>query len=287
MMRTQDPDRPAGRASVRRLSRMIRAYWPHLVAALLVVLALRPGASATAATSVGPKTYYLALGDSLAWGFQPNAQVFQGYDIDLYKHLVGHGTWLEANLGCPGETSTTFINGGCPDAYLRKYPYSGAQLSAALTFIRQHPGKVSPVTIDIGANDALPLINSSTCAAPSTTVFSQMLATFDSNFSSILAQLRAALQGTGDLVTMNYYFPYQNTCPSLLPDVETFNQHLAADAQQNGVPVADAFGAFGGATVPNPTLCTYTWICSTYRDIHATSQGYDVIAHQIENALGY
>jgi lysophospholipase L1-like esterase len=146
---------------------------------------------------------------------------------------------------------------------------------------------VSPVTFDIGANDALPLINPSTCAAPSATVFSQTLTTFDSNFSSILAQLRTALQGTGDLVTMNYYFPYQNTCPGLLPDVETFNQHLAADAQQNGVPVADVFGAFGGPAVPNPALCTYTWICSSYHDVHATSQGYAVIASQVENALGY
>jgi lysophospholipase L1-like esterase len=287
MIPTQDPARPADRTSARRLSRMMHPYWLRLVAVLLVVLALRPGASATATTTVGPKTYYLALGDSLAWGYQPNGQVFQGYDMDLYEHLVGHGTWLEANLGCLGETTITFINGGCPDAYLHKYPYSGAQLSAALTFIRQHPGQVSPVTIDIGADDALPLINSSTCAAPSTTVVSQTLATFDSNFSSILAQLRTALQGTGDLVTMNYYFPYQNTCPSLLPDVETFNQHLAAEAQQNGVPVADVFGAFGGATVPNPTLCTYTWICSSYHDVHATSQGYAVIAQQVESMLGY
>ena len=287
MIPTQDPARPADRTAVRRLSRMMGAHWPHLVAALLVVLALRPGASATAATTVGPKTYYLALGDSLAWGYQPNGQFFQGYDMDLYEHLVGHGTLLEANLGCLGETTITFINGGCPDAYIHKYPYSGAQLSAALTFIRQHPGQVSPVTIDIGANDVRPLINPSTCAAPSATVFSQTLATFDSNFSSILAQLRTALQGTGDLVTMNYYFPYQNQCPNLLPDVETFNQHLAADAQQNGVPVADVFGAFGGATEPNPNLCTYTWICSSYHDIHATSQGYVVIAQQVENALGY
>src|SRR2546423_1624149 len=202
------------------------------------------------------------------------------------QHL-GHATWLEANLGCVGETTITFINGGCPDAYLHKYPYSGAQLSAALTFIRQHPGQVSPVTIDIGANDTLPLINPSTCAAPSAAVFSQTLATFDSNFSSILTQLRTALQGTGDVVTMNYYFPYQNTCPSLLPDLETFNQHLAADAQQNGEPVADVFGTLRAAAVPNPTLCTNTWICSSYHDIHATSQGYDVLAHQIENALGY
>src|SRR5918912_836427 len=196
------PLRRFGDVILRRPITVIGSRRVRLTAAALLLALLPVAHPATAATSVGPKTYYLALGDSLAWGYQPTAQVFQGYDIDLYEHLVGHGTWLEANLGCLGETTSTFINGGCPDAYLHKYPYSGAQLSAALTFIRQHPGRVSPVTIDIGANDVLPLINPSTCAAPSATVFSQTLATFDSNFSSILAQLRTALQGTGDLVKM-------------------------------------------------------------------------------------
>jgi lysophospholipase L1-like esterase len=143
------------------------------------------------------------------------------------------------------------------------------------------------VTIDIGANDLLPLVNPSTCAEPAPAVITQALATFDANFSSILAQLRTALQGTGDLVTMNYYFPYQNQCPNLLPDVELFNQHLAGDAQQNGVPVADVFSAFGGAAVPNATLCAHTWICGTHHDFHATTQGYAAIAAAFEATLGY
>jgi lysophospholipase L1-like esterase len=144
------------------------------------------------------------------------------------------------------------------------------------------------VTIDIGANDVLPLVNPSTCAVvPAPAVFTQTLATFDANISSILAQLRTALQGTGDLVTMNDYFPYQNQCPNLLPDVELFNQHLASDAQQNGVPVADVFSAFGGAAVPNANLCVYTWICDRHHDIHATTQGYAAMATAVEATLGY
>ena len=86
---------------------------------------------------------------------------------------------------------------------------------------------------------------------------------------------------------MTYYFPYQNQCPNLLPDVELFNQHLAGDAQQNGVPVVDVFSAFGGAAVPNPNLCRYTWICSKYHDIHATTRGHAVIAAAFEATLGY
>ena len=258
------------------------------MATTLVLLALLPAAHpATAATSVGARTFYLALGDSLAWGYQPNWQFFQGYTADLYLHLLPRGSFFEVNMACPGESTTTFIAGGCPYALYHKYPYAGPQLAAALTFIHQHPGQVSPVTIDIGANDVLPLIDPSTCAVPAPDVFTQTLATFDANFSSILAQLHTALRATGDLVTMNYYLPYQNQCPNLLPDVELFNQHLAGDAQQNDVPVVDVFNASGGAAVPNANLCAYTWVCSRYHDIHATTRGYAAIAAGFEATLGY
>jgi lysophospholipase L1-like esterase len=285
-----------GDVILRRPITVIGSRRVRLMAAALLLALLPVAHPATATTSVGPRTFYLALGDSLAWGYQPNLDIVQGYAEDLYLHLLRRGTFFhlpprgtffEINMACSGETATTFITGGCPFAHFKKYPYAGPQLAAALTFIRQHRGQVSPVTIDIGANDLLPLVNASTCAVPAQDVITQTLATFDANFSSILAQLSEALQGTGDLVTMNYYFPYQNQCPNLLPNVELFNQHLASDAQQNGVPVVDVFSAFGGATVPNAKLCGYTWICKRYHDIHATTQGHAVIAAAFEATLGY
>jgi lysophospholipase L1-like esterase len=276
-----------GDVILRRPITMIGSRRVRLMAAALLLALLPVAHPATATTSVGPRTFYLALGDSLAWGYQPNWNIVQGYAEDLYVHLLPRGTFVEVNMACSGETTTTFIAGGCPFALFKKYPYAGPQLAAALAFIRHHPGRVSPVTIDIGANDVLPLVNPSTCAVPAPAVFTQTLATFDANFSSILAQLRTALQGSGDLVTMNYYFPYQNQCPNLLPDVQLFNQHLAIDAQQNGVPVVDVFSAFGGAAVPNTNLCAYTWICSTYHDIHATKRGYAALATAFEATLGY
>jgi lysophospholipase L1-like esterase len=294
----QNPFTPRGSAAVCRLTCLVLPRWIPALAALLAVLALLPVAPspATAAT-IGPRTFYLALGDSLAWGYQPDGQFFAGYSADLYLHLLklgsffdhlqGQGTLIDVNMSCPGETTTTFLTGGCPYASFHKYPYAGPQMTAALSFIRQHPGQVSPVTIDLGADDFLPLIDPSTCAAAATDAFTQTLATFDANFSRILSDLRSALNGRGDLVAMTYYFPYQNQCPNLVPYAVLFNQHLAADAQQNGVPVADIFGAFGGATVPNPNLCTYTWICSSYHDVHATTQGYAVIANALDAALGY
>src|SRR5205085_9142986 len=41
----------------------------------------------------------------------------------------------------------------------------------------------------------------------------------------------------------------------------------------------------GGATVPNATLCTYTWVCSSFQNVHPTDAGYVAIAAAFASAL--
>jgi lysophospholipase L1-like esterase len=267
-----------------------------LALACLLLLAAVPGALAASAASsqasslVGPKQYYLALGDSLAFGYQPDFDFFHGYADDFFKNLQSHGVKSLANMGCPGESSVTFISGGCPHPYLRKYPYVGPQLGAALAYLHTYAGQVSPVTLDLGSNDLLPDFDPNTCTL-NVGQFKKDLATLDSNLKGIiLPKLQAALtvngRLTGDLVMMNYYDPYQNLCPRLVPYVQTVNSHLASDVSGFGI-IVDVFGAFGGATTPNPHICTYTWMCSIYKDIHATDTGYSVIATTFEQGTGY
>lgn len=239
----------------------------------------------------GPKAYYLALGDSLAFGYQPNLDFSHSYPAQWYSNdLSKHHVQSYTNYGCNGETSATFINGGCPYSYLLHTYYSGSQLNAALNFIKGHSGKVSPVSLDMGANDLLPDIDSSTCTVSAS--WSTDLANLDTRMTgTILPQLVGALTvngtRTGDLVIMNYYDPYQNVCPNSVPYVQTLNQHLAADAAKFNVPVSDVFTAFGGATVPNPNICPDTWMCSSYNNIHATTTGYGVIANAFISTAGY
>ena len=239
---------------------------------------------------VGPKAHYLALGDSLAFGFQPDLNFNHGYVDDFFSNLQGHGVKDVANMGCPGETSVTFLNGKCPYPFLRKYPYIGSQMNAALTYLSANAGQVSPVTLDIGANDLLPDINSSNCQI-NQTQFLTDLATLDANLTqTILPQLHAALvvngQLTGDLVLMNYYDPYQNICPNTVPDIQLINQHLASDVGHYGT-IVNVFRSFGGSKTPNKHICSYTWMCSIFTDIHATTTGYGVIAGTFENGTGY
>ncbi len=264
-----------------------------LILACLLLLLTAPAAFAAQRAGislVGPKQRYLAIGDSLAFGYQPDLNYADGYSTDFYNNLQSHSVHSYANMGCPGETSSTFINGGCPYPFLRKYPYVGAQLNAALAYLALYKGQVSPVTFDIGANDLLPDINSSTCVV-NTTKYNSDLATLDTNLTQIiLPKLHNALvvsgKLTGDLLVMNYYDPYQNSCPNTVSYIQEINQHIASDVSGYGTMV-DVFTAFGGATTPNKNTCSYTWICSIFKDIHATSTGYSVIASAFEKSAGY
>ena len=278
---------------VTKLHLSLRLCTP-LALALTFFLLFAPSAFASGshrtASLVGPKKYYLALGDSLSFGYQPDLNFTHGFVDDYYGYLKSKGVQSLANMACPGETSVTMINGGCPYSFLRKYPYIGAQLDAALIYLALLRGQVSPVTLDIGANDILPDINKSTCTT-NTTKFASDLATLDANLTQIiLPKLQKALtvngKVTGDIIMMNNYDPYQNLCPNTVSYVQTINQHLANDVSGYGSMV-DVFSAFGGATVPDPNTCSYTWICSVFHDIHPQTQGYSVIASAFENGVGY
>ncbi len=260
---------------------------------LLLLFVVAPDVRAAHAQSVkliGPKKYYLALGNSLAFGFQPDLDFDDGYVNDFFLDLKAHGTTTLANLSCPGETSVTFLNGKCPYPFLRKYPYIGSQLKAAVSYLHAHAGQVSPVTLDIGANDLLPYLDTKTCTVD-TAGSTSALQTLDYNLTQvILPALRDALtvngQVTGDLILMNYYDPDQNICPNTVPYSEELNQHLANDVQGFGI-IVDVFSTFGGPAVPNTNICSYTWMCSVFHDIHATDKGYQVIAQAFEATTGY
>jgi len=265
-----------------------RIIVPFILACFLLFTSVPVALAASRVPSpslIGPKEHYLALGDSLAFGFQPNGDFTHGYVNDFFKEdLQKDGVQNVVNLGCPGETSSTFINGGCPAA-----PGNPPQLVTALAYLQANAGQVSPVTLDIGANDVLGDVDPSTCTVNSTK-FSTDLATLDANLTGIiLPQLHAALvvnsQVTGDLVMMNYYDPLQNICPNTVPFTEMLNQHLASDVSPFGI-IVDVFGAFGGARVPNPHICKYTWMCNSPPNIHATDKGYEVIADTFDKDTG-
>lgn len=253
-------------------------------------VATSPAHARAAYTWVGPKANYLGLGDSLAFGFQPDLDWSHGYVQDYYNNLKTHGTTSLTNYGCNGEKSNTFINGGCPYAFALHNYYLGSQLNAAVSYLKNHAGTVSPVTLDMGANDLLPDIDVSTCTVSAN--WATDLANLHANMvNTILPKLIAALtnsagQRTGDLILMNYYDPYINACPNSLVYVQQINAEMTADAAQFNLPLADVYSGFGGANM-GTNICTNTWICSIFKDIHAKDAGYQIIANAFIAADSY
>src|SRR5215510_3477456 len=91
---------------------------------VLVTLTLTLGPVVSSAGGApAPGSYYLALGDSIAYGVQPT-KVRPGArpsDFDTgYVDLVAARLRKRSpairvvNYGCPGESTVTFVRGGCP-----------------------------------------------------------------------------------------------------------------------------------------------------------------------------
>jgi len=263
----------------------------------------RPAAANIAAKA--PPTYYLALGDSLAQGVQPDAagtsvETPDGYPDQVYAALRrSHPTLELVKLGCPGETTVTMINGGI--CHYR----GGSQLKAAVAFLQQHRGKVLLVTLDIGANDP------EACSGQPS--FSQLavcavkgVPSAVTHLGTIVDRLKAAAAPGVRIVGMNYYLPALAEWRSGLTGhavawtaeklAATFNALIDRVYTKAGVKVADVFGAFQtsdfgshGAALPrNVTLlCQWTWECAAAPrgpNQHANQAGYRVIAAEFLRA---
>ena len=171
-----------------------------LAAFVLVLGSVGQAAAAGGSSADKAKLYYLSVGDSLAAGVQPI-----GNPDDLFRTDRGYAEQLLQTararypklalekLGCPGETTTTMIQGG-----ICTYD-EGSQLDEAVAFLHAHRQFVAFVTIDIGANDF-------PCQAAE--CIPAGVGTIQSNLPTILAELRQAAGPNVPIVAMTLYNPF-------------------------------------------------------------------------------
>lgn len=265
----------------------------------VVLLAALAGNALAAPGSGGDhaKLYYLALGDSLAASVQPIGdptnlyRTDEGYAEQLLA--IGQGHWPKLSLvklACPGETTTSMLNGGyC--AYDR-----GTQLDQAVAFLEAHRKFVAFVTIDLGAND-FPC--QAAACIPAGFVSIQV------NLPTILARLRSAAGPDVPIIGMSVYNPFlgawllgpegEQFAAESAPLMAAVNGLLRQVFNAAGMPVADVEGAFsssdfatmvllpGVGTVPINVarICLWTWVCvppPRGPDNHANAAGYGVMA---------
>jgi len=295
-----------------------------VVTALAAIPAVSSAASSTPKSPTQKATpatrYYVALGDSLSQGMQPNAagqtvDTDDGYvdDIDAWaQHRIPS---LQAiKLGCGGDTTTSLLTGKGNDRNAKALHCDrkgGSQLAAAVSFLKSHhaPGEVPLVTIDIGANDVDGCVTAPNLAS----CLSAGLKTIKVNTPKILNALRKAAPKGTKLTAMNLYDPVLGgyfapatdplhtlalASPAL---VKTVNDTIDTASKASGFKVADVGAAFHtydttpvtweGQTIPANVayVCSWTWACQTPPsgpNIHANRNGYQVIANTFERVIG-
>jgi lysophospholipase L1-like esterase len=284
---------------------MKRASWAVVVATMSAMLQL-PTAHAG---GVDP-TYYLALGDSLSVGFQPN----RGPTVHGYTDVLARRVRTSAiadleleNVGCPGETSRSLLSGERSPC---THP-AGSQLQTAVDFLTAHPDQVAFVTIDIGVNDLL-----NRCLGPDLLIPRSCAREVAPKIADRLAQIVDALSSAAGpgvpIVGMTYYNPFLGLW-GLVPGGRhlaradqrawgVFNEELVTGYDDAGAVVADVASRFriddfdetidvegrGPLPVNVALACRWTWFCSERYagDPHANRTGYRRIAGTFEAELG-
>src|SRR6266568_6557016 len=281
-----------------------RMRWLIAAVALLAMLATTmlagPALHSALADSNRPQEY-LALGNSVAFGFNPSPSI----DRSNADNFIGYPTPVAAalkealtNASCPGETSSHFISltgsdHGC-GAYRANFPlhvaYSTSQLEFADGFLQSHP-KTLVVSIDIGANDLFVLeegcsfnVNCILAGLPG------MLATLSANLNTIYGHIRNLDGYRHKLVALTYY-SLNYSDPTGTSVISQVNQVVAARTLAWEGIVADGFGAFAAASTAfsGDTCAAGLLIVLSSSpltcDIHPSPAGRDLLAQAIVNAL--
>lgn len=245
---------------------------------------------ATAASDVEQGPTYLALGDSVAFGYSPlvdlNTTEVTGYP----EQLAADRGYDITNLACPGEASGGFMSTTGADNHCREnrqmYPlhvdYDGTQLRAAVEYLER--SKPDLVTIDLGANDIFLLDD--ICHRDITCILQNFVATltaYDNNMSFIFTELRRVYDGP--LIGLSIYSPYANDATADYA-LEKINGALAAKVEHFGGTLADGFTAFKTASNGDP--CAAGLLIPLPEggcDVHPTAAGAKVLADAIEASL--
>jgi len=248
---------------------------------------------------------YLALGDSIAFGYRPapwadyrDQADFSGYPEDLAAALK----LTVVNAACPGETSASMIDPRAPSngcetnaqggtGYRAMFPlhvsYRGSQLSFAVSYLRQHPD-TQLVTLGIGANDLFRCqeLTADHCAGSD---LGPTLAGVTSNLDTILGALRHQARYQHTLVVVLYYANFYADPASVTP-MQALDAVIAESAVRYGARLADGFAAFRAAAAKyDGNTCAAglrVKLASGGCDLHPSARGAQVLAAAVQEAVG-
>ena len=274
--------------------------------AALAALAVALGTATPAVASppprlMPPKSYYLALGDSIAYGFQTSKalaglppEAFNTGYADLFAARLRQlrPRIAAVNYSCPGESTTSFLL-PCiwkTSGHALHNDYPGSQLDAALAFLAAHRGKVSPITVSLNGNDANAFLQ--TCPPGDLGCIQAgalaAIAAYQARLTSILRLLRASAPDA-EIIVVGAYDPNIGAFTFADPLFTQLNHAQQAAAATVRARFADPFPVFnpqGDPAAETAAICTLTLLC-TEGDGHPSDTGYRALAGIVWTASGY
>jgi lysophospholipase L1-like esterase len=276
-----------------------------------VAAGILPTLPAWAGSVTGPAANgtYLALGDSVAFGFVPaqavpapnyrSAHSFVGYPEDVAQAL----RIRVFNASCPGETTASMLvagalsNGcenspGSPTGYRTLFPlhvqYQGTQMQYALKYLAVHR-HTQLVTIDVAANDVFLCQETTTDHCTSAAELQAVLQEIQANLTAIYTQIRDVAHYQGLLVALTYYaLDYSN--PVDVAGAQLLDSVIASVTTAFGGKVADGFAAFQGPSAAfGGSPCAAGLLIKLPNgtcNIHPSSAGHLLLAQAIEKVVG-
>jgi hypothetical protein len=218
-----------------------------MIAVVLVGVVAQP---ASADEDRNRSGQYLALGDSLPFGYSPLVDPTNAANFVGYPELAAPALKLAlTNASCPGQTSSGFISltgtdNGCFQARNAGLPlhtaYSGSQLDFAVWYLRSHP-HTRLVTLTIGANNLLLCAQNTPDMCASPTEIAGVLTSYQQDLTTILTKIRKVYHH--QLVAVTYYSTdYRNTQVTGL--IKALNDVTTQVTRSFHGTIADGFAAF-------------------------------------------
>jgi lysophospholipase L1-like esterase len=249
------------------------------------------------ASDVPRNTRYLALGDSIAFGYNPLVSPVDADEYVGYPEIVSRIVHRKvANASCFGESSGSFLVLNAPDvgcqiwrtSFPLHVPYSGTQMQYVLDYLGTNGKKTDLITIDIGVNDLGILLagcnydlNCATLGLPAT------LAAYAQNLTTIFAGIRQSGY-VGPIIAVTPYAVNYNDQVEVT-GLLALNGVLSQIASAFDVQIADAFTAFLAADIPfgNDSCAAglLVKLPNNTCDIHPSLAGQTLIAETVVGLL--
>jgi lysophospholipase L1-like esterase len=248
-------------------------------------------------------TYYLALGDSYTFGYDPStastgipSYADQGF-VKPFADFLGQRLGARptvANLAISGELSSTFFDGVSPPGWSLRWPEGNlnytdpssttqnALMLATIANIHASGGAVGYASLLFGGNDLLYLAGTPAFQAASFTdqqsMLMTLLGTIQTNYLTALTELTSLAPEAKILLPgyPNPFAPLGSTYAVYGLAIDALNSIIALDATAFGANYVDFETPFVGKELSLTNI--------GLGDVHPNQAGYAVMANQLEAA---